>query len=50
VGPIDQVKQMWDPNNPIGMGVKITCAIVLVLMFALAMCAVFWVSLKLLFL
>lgn len=44
VGPIDQVKKMYDPKNPIGMAVKISCAITLVVMFVLALCAVFWVS------
>ena len=44
VGPIDQVKKMWDPANWIGMLVKIVCAVTLVIMFVLALCAVFWVS------
>ncbi|XP_064405175.1 vesicle transport protein SFT2B-like [Halichondria panicea] len=48
VGPIEQAKKMYDPKNPIGMAVKIICAITLVLMFALAFCAVFWWNVQLL--
>lgn len=45
VNPIDQVKKMYDPQNPIGMTIKIVCVVTVVVTIGLAYCAVFWVSL-----
>lgn len=43
VNPIEQVKKMYDPSNPTGMAVKISCIAVALLMVALVFCAAFWV-------
>lgn len=44
VGPISQAKKLCDPNQLIGMAVKIGAIIVVIIMVALVFCSVFWVG------